>query len=102
MTRSNTDRPDIDTEIEPPRHVSAEECAAAARTAAHHAADADELRMFLSMLGLQGGQGLPVCRKCGGPVVRLSYGGYKRATGDGMCGRCFKAAQQREVRRRAR
>lgn len=89
---TSTDRPDIDTAIEPPRHTSPEEAYAAARTVARYATDVNDCKQLLAMLGLTE-VGPPPCKRCGQPISRRhGICGHPRPAGDGMCSRCFDAA----------
>jgi hypothetical protein len=70
----------------------------AMRTVAAFAQDADELRVFRSMLGLDNA-GPPPCTNCGRPVTRVSAQGDVRTAGEGMCAVCFQAESSRRRRK---
>lgn len=71
---------------------------AARLTAARYAKDADDLRLFLAILGLDDPDAKPMCGDCGGPMSRIGPGGYYIHTAAGMCIRCNNRAREAQKR----
>lgn len=65
--------------------------AAARRTVAKYAENADDCALLLAVLGLDE-SGPPLCRECGEPIARLAAGGYNQSAGGGLCARCYDRA----------
>lgn len=91
----------VETEVRPdPDGVDEDIAAAARRTVAHYALDAEDCAGLLDMLGLRDE---PACRACGGPMLTHGKGGYKQGRGaDGMCRDCHRKRREQEQREQKR
>ncbi|WP_280393404.1 hypothetical protein [Nocardia wallacei] len=67
----------------------------AQRVAASYAADAEECRELLAMLGIDGTDGRTRCSGCGGPVTNRSPDGYRRTAANGLCADCRRREKDR-------
>lgn len=83
------DDPDLGT-VEP---LAPETIRSAQRVTAAMATDADECRMLLAMLGIDG-VGTSLCGTCGDPISRAANEGYNRRASGGRCGKCVVAAEK--------
>lgn len=85
-----------ETEMDTSMHttpIDPEDAWQAQATVARFAADAEECRMLLAMLGIAE-MPAPLCRKCGKARSRTSNLGRLLSAGDGLCASCFDAQRR--------